>query len=74
MFLIGIVVIVSRNPHYFVVVFIVDIARESSEAFVDSFYEIGTAAISNFVGHLGIVSLEVWILVKVYRISKVQAN
>lgn len=74
MFVIGIVAIVSRNAHYFVVVFIVNIIREGSEAFVDSFFESGISMYSNFFGHLAIVALEVWALVKAYQVSKAQAN
>ncbi len=74
MLIVGVIVMISRNPHYFVVLFILNIVRETNETFVDTIYETDKSPIVNILVHLVIISLEVWALVKAYKISKVQAN
>ncbi|HBI01440.1 MAG TPA: hypothetical protein DDY18_07430 [Flavobacterium sp.] len=74
MFLIGVIVMISRNPHYFVVLFILNIVRETNETFVDTIYETDKSPIVNVVVHLVVIALEVWALIKAYKVSKAQAN
>ena len=74
MLIVGVIVMISRNPHYFVVLFILNIVRETNETFVDTIYETDKSPIVNILVHLVIISLEVWALVKAYKVSKSQSN
>lgn len=74
MFLVGVIVMISRNPHYFVVLFILNIVRETNETFVDTIYETERPMMLNILVHAIIIGLEVWALLKVYKISKLQLN
>lgn len=74
MFLVGLLVMLSRNPHYFVPLFLLNIFRETQEAFIDALYETDKSAMVNVLVHAVIITMEVWALVKVYRISKNISN
>ena len=72
MLIVGIFVMISRNPHYFVVLFVLNIIRETNETFVDTIYETDKSPLVNILVHLVVITLEVWALVKAYKVSKAQ--
>lgn len=74
MFFVGVLVMLSRNPHYFVPLFLLNIFRETQETFIDTIYETGTSLVANILIHVVIIALEVLALVKVYQISKSNSN
>jgi hypothetical protein len=74
MFLVGVLVMLSRNPHYFVPLFLLNIFRETQETFIDTTHETGTSPAANILVHVVIVALEIWALIKVYQISKTNSN
>ncbi|MBL7978128.1 MAG: hypothetical protein JNN12_07285 [Bacteroidetes Order II. Incertae sedis bacterium] len=69
MFLVGVLVMLSQNPHYFVPLFLLNIFRETQETFIDAMYETDTYPWVNILVHAVIIALEVLALVKVYKIS-----
>lgn len=75
MALISIIVMLSRNPGYFVVLFLVNIFREGQETFIDPLFPPANASmppIADFIVHIIILSLEILALTKLYKLSKIK--
>ncbi len=66
----SIYVLVTQNPKQFLVVLIMNIAREAQEMIIDPLFPILNAPVSpltDFLIHLVIVIIEIWALVVVYK-------
>ncbi|SED06677.1 hypothetical protein SAMN04489761_4162 [Tenacibaculum sp. MAR_2009_124] len=66
----SIYVLVTQNPKQFLVVLIMNIAREAQEMVIDPLFPILNAPVSpltDFLIHLVIVIIEIWAFVVVYK-------
>lgn len=73
--LVSIIVILSRNPSYFVVLLLVDVLRETQEMFIDPLFPPASASIppaADAMVHVVIIALEIWALITVHKISRRQ--
>ena len=65
-------VLISQNPHQYLVVLFMSIFREGQETIIDPLFPYVNAAppMADFVIHLVIVALEIWAFIIVYRMTK----
>lgn len=70
-------VLITQNPHQYLVVLLMSIVREGQETFIDPLYPYANAPNSpmgDFVVHVVIVALELAAFIVVFRRSKQQRN
>ncbi|MCI0549994.1 MAG: hypothetical protein L0287_03490, partial [Anaerolineae bacterium] len=73
MVVISIFVILSQNPRYFLLLFLMNILRETQEGFIDPLFPVANAPISpigDFIVHIIIVAIEIFAFITLYRINK----
>ena len=65
-------VLITQNPHQYLVVLFMSIFREGQETIIDPLFPYVNAAppMADFVIHLAIVALEIWAFIIVYRETK----
>lgn len=65
-------VLITQNPHQYLVVLFMSIFREGQETIIDPLFPYVNAAppMADFVIHLVIVALEIWAFIIVYRKTK----
>ena len=64
-------VLITQNPHQYLVVLFMSIFREGQETIIDPLFPYANAApMADFVIHLVIVALEIWAFIIVYRMTK----
>ena len=65
-------VLITQNPHQYLVVLFMSIFREGQETIIDPLFPYTNAAppMADFVIHLVIVALEIWAFIIVYRMTK----
>ena len=65
-------VLITQNPHQYLVVLFMSIFREGQETIIDPLFSYANAAppMADFVIHLVIVALEIWAFITFYRITK----
>ena len=65
-------VLITQNPHQYLVVLFMSIFREGQETIIDPLFPYANAAppMVDFVIHLVIVALEIWAFIIVYRMTK----
>ena len=65
-------VLITQNPHQYLVVLFMSIFREGQETIIDPLFPYVNAAppMADFVIHLVIVALEIWAFIIVYRMTK----
>ena len=65
-------VLITQNPHQYLVVLFMSIFREGQETIIDPLFPCANAApsMADFVIHLVIVALEIWAFIIVYRMTK----
>ena len=65
-------VLITQNPHQYLVVLFMSIFREGQETIIDPLFPYANAAppMADFVIHLVIVALEIWAFIIVYRKTK----
>ena len=65
-------VLITQNPHQYLVVLFMSIFREGQETIIDPLFPYVNAAppMADFVIHLVIVALEIWASIIVYRMTK----
>ena len=65
-------VLITKNPHQYLVVLFMSIFREGQETIIDPLFPYSNAApsMADFVIHLVIVALEIWAFIIVYRKTK----
>ena len=73
MAIISLLVLVSQNPRYFMVILLMNILREGFETIIDPLFPLANAPLSpsgDFVAHLIIVAIEIYALVKMHQITR----
>ena len=65
-------VLITQNPHQYLVVLFMSIFREGQETIIDPLFPYVNAAppMADFVIHLVIIALEIWASIIVYRMTK----
>ena len=65
-------VLITQNPHQYLVVLFMSIFREGQETIIDPLFPYVNAVppMADFVIHLVIVALEIWAFIIVYRMTK----
>ena len=70
---ISIVILLSQNPRYFLLLFLINILRETQETFIDPLFPLTNAPIApigDFIIHIIIVGIEILAGITLYRITK----
>ena len=72
MIAVSVFVLITQNPHQYLVVLFMSIFREGQETIIDPLFPYVNAAppMADFVIHLVIVALEIWAFIIVYRMTK----
>ena len=73
MALVSIVVLITQNPRYFLVILLMNIIREGLETIVDPMFPLANAPASpmgDLIIHIVIVAIEIWAFIVVYKIVK----
>ena len=73
MALLSIIVMITQNPRYFLVILLMNLFREGIETIIDPLYPLANAPVSptvDFIMHIGIVAVELWAFVTMYKIVK----
>ncbi len=68
-------VIITQNPNQYLVVLIMNILREGQETIIDPLFPILNAPVNptiDLITHLVILCIEIWALVTVYKITKIE--
>ncbi|WP_163930605.1 hypothetical protein [Paraferrimonas sp. SM1919] len=75
MAIVSLIVLLSQNPRYFVVILLMNLFREGQETIIDPLFPLLNAPMSpsgDFVAHLVIVAIELWAFITVLKIVRAQ--
>ena len=73
MALLSIIVMITQNPRYFLVILLMNLFREGLETIIDPLYPLANAPVSpsiDFIMHIVIVAIELWAFVTMYKIVR----
>lgn len=73
MAIVSLVVLISQNPRYFLVVLLMNIFREGQETIIDPLFPLLNAPMSpaaDLVTHLVIIAIELWAFITVLKIVR----
>ena len=73
MALLSIIVMITQNPRYFLVILLMNLFREGLETIIDPLYPLANAPVSptiDFIMHIVIVAIELWAFITMYKIVR----
>ena len=73
MALLSIIVMITQNPRYFLVILLMNLFREGLETIVDALYPLANAPVSSsidFIMHIVIIAIELWAFITMYKIVR----
>ena len=73
MALLSIIVMITQNPRYFLVILLMNLFREGLETIVDALYPLANAPVSpsiDFIMHIVIIAIELWAFITMYKIVR----
>jgi hypothetical protein len=73
MAVVSLIVLLTQNPRYLLVVLLMNIFREGQETIIDPLYPLANAPISptaDLIAHLVIIAIEVLAFIAVYRVVR----
>ena len=73
MAIVSLIVLITQNPRYFLVILLMNIFREGLETIIDPLYPLVNAPMSpaaDLVVHIVIVAIEIWAFITVYKIVR----
>ena len=71
--LLSIIVMITQNPRYFLVILLMNLFREGLETIIDTLYPLANAPVSpsvDFIMHIVIVAIELWAFITTYEIVR----
>ena len=71
--LLSIIVMITQDPRYFIVILLMNLFREGLETIVDALYPLANAPVSpsiDFVMRIVIVAIELWAFIATYEIVR----
>lgn len=73
MAIVSLIVLISQNPRYFLVILLMNIFREGQETIIDPLFPLLNAPMSptgDLIAHLVIVAIELWAFITVLKIVR----
>lgn len=73
MALLSIIVMITQNPRYFLVILLMNLFREGLETIIDPLYPLANAPVSpsiDFIMHIVIIAIELWAFITMYKIVR----
>ena len=71
--LLSIIVMITQNPRYFLVILLMNLFREGLETIIDTLYPLANAPVSpsiDFIMHIVIIAIELWAFITMYKIVR----
>ena len=71
--LLSIIVMITQDPRYFIVILLMNLFREGLETIIDTLYPLANAPVSpsiDFIMHIVIIAIELWAFITMYKIVR----